>query len=74
MVFRRRSIASRLACEEEIERATRAEGQVVLGWRDVPTDPAMPMSPTVKAKEPVIRQGLHRRGPDVMVTDASSAS
>jgi glutamate synthase (NADPH/NADH) large chain len=62
--------ASRLACEEEIERAARAEGQVLLGWRDVPTDPAMPMSPTVKAKEPVIRQVFIGRGPDVMVTDA----
>uniref|UniRef100_UPI002DD6B1CB glutamate synthase central domain-containing protein n=1 Tax=Dokdonella sp. TaxID=2291710 RepID=UPI002DD6B1CB len=70
MVFLPKEHASRLACEEEIERAARAEGQVVLGWRDVPTDPAMPMSPTVKAKEPVIRQIFIGRGPDVMVTDA----
>jgi len=70
MVFLPKEIASRLACQEEIERATRAEGQVVLGWRDVPTDPDMPMSPTVKAKEPVIRQVFIGRGPDVMVTDA----
>ncbi|WP_374486912.1 glutamate synthase central domain-containing protein, partial [Zoogloea sp.] len=70
MVFLPKEHASRLACEDEIERATRAEGQVVLGWRDVPTDPAMPMSPTVKAKEPVIRQVFIGRGPDVMVTDA----
>ena len=70
MVFMPKENASRLACQEEIERAVRAEGQVVLGWRDVPTDPAMPMSPTVKAKEPVIRQVFIGRGPDVMVTDA----
>ena len=70
IVFLPKEHASRLACEEEIERAVRAEGQVVLGWRDVPTDPAMPMSPTVKAKEPVIRQIFIGRGPDVMVTDA----
>jgi glutamate synthase (NADPH/NADH) large chain len=70
MVFLPKEHASRLACEEEIERAARAEGQVVLGWRDVPTDPNMPMSPTVKAKEPVIRQVFIGRGPDVMVTDA----
>jgi glutamate synthase (NADPH) large chain len=70
MVFLPKEHASRLACEEEIERAVRSEGQVVLGWRDVPTDPAMPMSPTVKAKEPVIRQVFIGRGPDVMVTDA----
>ena len=70
IVFLPKEHASRLACEEEIERAVRSEGQVVLGWRDVPTDPAMPMSPTVKAKEPVIRQIFIGRGPDVMVTDA----
>ena len=48
----------------------RAEGQVVLGWRDVPVDRDMPMSPTVREKEPVIRQIFIGRGPDIMVTDA----
>jgi glutamate synthase (NADPH/NADH) large chain len=62
--------ASRLACEQEIERAVRAEGQVVLGWRDVPVDREMPMSPTVRDKEPVIRQIFIGRGADIMVTDA----
>jgi glutamate synthase (NADPH/NADH) large chain len=47
MVFLPQEIASRLACEQELERAVRAEGQVVLGWRDVPIDTDMPMSPTV---------------------------
>jgi len=70
MVFLPKEHASRIACEQEIERATRAEGQVVLGWRNVPVDDAMPMSPTVRAKEPVIRQIFIGRGPDVMVTDA----
>ncbi len=70
MIFLPRERASRLACEQEIERAVRAEGQVVLGWRDVPVDRDMPMSPTVRAKEPVIRQIFIGRGPDVMVTDA----
>ncbi|MRD73378.1 glutamate synthase subunit alpha [Rhodocyclus tenuis] len=69
-VFLPRESASRLACQEEIERAVRAEGQVVLGWRDVPVSHTMPMSPTVKAKEPVIRQIFVGRGPDVYVTDA----
>ncbi|NBS97028.1 MAG: glutamate synthase subunit alpha, partial [Betaproteobacteria bacterium] len=59
-----------LACEQELERAIRAAGQVLLGWRDVPLDHAMPMSPTVRAKEPVIRQVFIGRGADVMVTDA----
>ena len=43
---------------------------MLLGWRDVPVNPDMPMSPTVKAKEPVIRQVFIGRGPDIMVTDA----
>ena len=70
MVFLPKENASRIACEQEIERAVRAEGQVVLGWRDVPVDHDMPMSPTVRAKEPVIRQIFIGRGPDIMVTDA----
>jgi len=70
MIFLPKEHASRLACEQEIERAVRAEGQVVLGWRDVPVDREMPMSPTVREKEPVIRQIFIGRGPDIMVTDA----
>ncbi|MCG2585124.1 glutamate synthase-related protein [Massilia sp. TS11] len=70
MVFLPKENASRIACEQEIERAVRIEGQVVLGWRNVPVDVEMPMSPTVRAKEPVIRQIFIGRGPDIMVTDA----
>jgi len=70
MVFLPREHASRLACEQELERTVRAEGQVVLGWRDVPIDRDMPMSPFVRDKEPVIRQILIGRGPDVMVPAA----
>ncbi len=70
IVFLPKEHASREACEQELERAVRAERQVVLGWRDVPVDHTMEMSPTVKAKEPVIRQIFIGRGPDVMVTDA----
>ncbi|MGL1832196.1 glutamate synthase large subunit [Rhodocyclaceae bacterium SMB388] len=70
MVFMPKERASRLACEEEIERAVRAEGQVVLGWRNVPVNPDMPMSPAVKKTEPVIRQIFVGRGPDVMVPEA----
>ena len=51
------------------KRAIKAEGQV-LGWRDVPVDRDMPMSPTVRVKEPVIRQVFIGRGPDVIVPDA----
>jgi len=70
MVFLPKENASRIACEQEIERVVRREGQVVLGWRDVPIDSAMPMSPTVKAKEPVIRQIFIGCGEDITVTDA----
>jgi glutamate synthase (NADPH/NADH) large chain len=70
MVFLPQESASRLACQEAIERAVRSEGQVVLGWRDVPVDRNLPMSPTVRAKEPVIRQVFIGRGADIMVTDA----
>jgi len=70
MVFLPKETASRLACEQELERAVRAEGQTVLGWRDVPIDVDMPMSPTVRSVEPVIRQLFIGRGADVMVPDA----
>jgi glutamate synthase (NADPH/NADH) large chain len=70
MVFLPKENASRMACEQEIERVVRSEGQVVLGWRDVPIDRAMPMSPTVRGKEPVIRQIFIGCGKDITVTDA----
>ena len=70
MVFLPKENASRLACEQEIERAVQGEGQVVLGWRDVPVNLEMPMSPAVRDKEPVIRQIFIGRGQDIMVTDA----
>jgi glutamate synthase (NADPH/NADH) large chain len=42
MIFLPKEHASRLACEQELERAVKAEGQVLLGWRDVPVDRACP--------------------------------
>ncbi len=70
MVFLPKEHASRLACEQALERAVRAEGQVLLGWRDVPVNRDMPMSPTVRAKEPILRQIFIGRGNDVIVQDA----
>ncbi|MEY4344432.1 MAG: hypothetical protein RL032_264 [Pseudomonadota bacterium] len=70
MVFLPKESASRLACEQEMERAIKAEGQVLLGWRDVPVNRDMPMSPTVREKEPVLRQVFIGRGNDVIVQDA----
>ncbi|WP_276966657.1 glutamate synthase-related protein [Metallibacterium scheffleri] len=70
MVFLPREPASRAACEQEIERAVRALDQRVLGWREVPVDRDMPMSPAVRAREPVIRQVFIGRGAQVRVADA----
>ncbi|MBA4176607.1 MAG: glutamate synthase subunit alpha, partial [Leptothrix sp. (in: Bacteria)] len=70
MIFLPKEAASRLACEQVLERVVKAEGQVLLGWRDVPVDRDMPMSPAVRAKEPVIRQIFIGRGADVIVPDA----
>jgi len=70
MVFLPKEHASRMACEQELERAVKAEGQTLLGWRDVPVNRDMPMSPTVREKEPIMRQIFIGRGADVIVQDA----
>ncbi len=69
MVFLPRDPASRFACEYEIERAIKDEGQVLLGWRDVPVDNSDLAEPA-KRIEPVIRQVFIGRGKGVTVTDA----
>src|SRR5687767_2060998 len=69
MVFLPRDPASRIACEYEIERAIKDEGQSLLGWRDVPVDNSDLAEPAKKL-EPVIRQVFIGRGRRVTVTDA----
>ena len=69
MVFLPREPASRLACEYEIERAIKEEGQLLLGWRDVPCDNSG-LGDSVRKIEPVIRQVFIGRGRGVTVTDA----
>jgi len=69
MVFLPQEPASRLACEYEIERAIKDEGQALLGWRDVPRDGSS-LAESVKVIEPVIRQVFIGRGAGVTVTDA----
>ena len=69
MVFLPRDPASRIACEYEIERAIKDEGQLLLGWRDVPVDNSDLAEPA-KNLEPVIRQVFIGRGRGVTVTDA----
>ena len=61
MIFLPQEPASRLACEYEIERAIKDEGQMLLGWRDVPRDNAG-LGESVKKIEPVIRQVFIGRG------------
>ncbi|MDP1718159.1 MAG: glutamate synthase subunit alpha, partial [Burkholderiales bacterium] len=69
MVFLPQEPASRLACEYEIERAIKDEGQIPLGWRDVPCDNSG-LGESVKKIEPAIRQVFIGRGAGVTVTDA----
>ena len=69
MVFLPREPASRLACEYEIERAIKDEGQLLLGWRDVPVD-SEDLGESVKKVEPVIRQVFIGRSSAIRVTDA----
>ena len=69
MVFLPQEPASRMACEQEIERAIAAEGQVLLGWRDVPVNDSG-FSEGVRAIEPVIRQVFIGRGSKDMDQDA----
>ncbi len=69
MVFLPKEPASRFACEYEIERAIKEQGQVLLGWRDVPVDNS-DLGESVKRIEPVIRQVFIGRGTGVTVTDA----
>jgi glutamate synthase (NADPH) large chain len=78
MVFLPKEHASRLACEQELERAVRAEGQVLLGWRDVPVDRDMPMSPGGAREGAGDPPDLHRPRPATsscpMRSSASSTS
>jgi len=69
MIFLPRDPASRFACEYEIERAIKDEGQVLLGWRDVPVDNS-DLGESVKLVEPMVRQVFIGRGAGVTVTDA----
>ncbi|MES2353736.1 MAG: glutamate synthase large subunit [Pseudomonadota bacterium] len=67
LIFLPRDPGARIACQHELERAIVAEGQEVLGWRDVPVDNSG-LGEGVKAIEPIIRQVFVGRGlstPDI---------
>ncbi len=69
MIFLPRNPESRRACEAAIERTIRYEGQVLLGWRDVPVNNAG-LARAAKDIEPVIRQVFIGRGSGVADNNA----
>ncbi len=61
MLFLPRAAAARAACEQVIAEKIAAEGQTLLGWRDVPVDNTS-LGESVKAAEPLVRQVFIGRG------------
>ncbi len=68
-VFLPRSTNGRIACESVIARIVHEEGQVFLGWRDLPRD-NRGLAQTAKALEPVIRQVFVGAGSGLADQDA----
>jgi glutamate synthase (NADPH/NADH) large chain len=69
MCFLPRDEASREAAVERFERFIRIEGQLLVGWREVPVETAE-IGPAVLASMPEIRQAVIARGPNVKDQDA----
>ena len=69
MVFLPRDSELREASIAAVNKVTEDEGQVVLGWRDVPVDKSV-LGESVKQTEPVIKQVLIGRGTGTADTDA----
>ena len=69
MCFLPRDAESRDSAVARLERYIEIEGQILVGWRDVPVDPTG-MSPTIAAAMPVIHQAIVARGPRVKDQDA----
>jgi len=61
MVFLPRNESSRAGCEATVEHFITAEGQTLLGWRDVPVDNSG-LGESVLPSEPFIRQVFIGRG------------
>ncbi|HVP69109.1 MAG TPA: glutamate synthase large subunit [Anaeromyxobacteraceae bacterium] len=57
--------ASRDACVKRLEAAVIEEGQAVLGWRDVPCDPAT-LGGMARTSQPVVRQLFVGAAPDLV--------
>jgi len=69
MLFLPRNPDYRATCEKIVEDFIRAEGQTVLGWRDVPVDNST-LGESVKTIEPVIRQVFVGRAKSCQDQDA----
>ncbi len=69
MLFLPRDAAARTACEKIIADKIVAEGQTLVGWRDVPVDNST-LGESVKALEPVVRQVFIGRGKKTADQDA----
>jgi glutamate synthase domain-containing protein 2/glutamate synthase domain-containing protein 1/glutamate synthase domain-containing protein 3 len=69
MVFLPADDARRSRCVEVVEGVVREEGQTILGWRDVPHDPAQ-IGETARRVLPDIRQIFVQRGSGVPAGDA----
>jgi glutamate synthase (NADPH/NADH) large chain len=69
MLFLPRDAAGRAASEQIIADKIAAEGQRLLGWRDVPVNSAI-LGESVKLVEPIVRQVLIAQGNNCANTDA----
>ncbi len=69
MLFLSRDAATRSACEQILAERIVAEGQQLLGWRDVPVD-SSGLGVSVRESEPVVRQVFIGRGANCADTDA----
>ena len=70
-IFMPQDAELRAKMEKVVNRVVEDEGQVVLGWRDVPSDNScLSKAPEIAATEPCHRQVIIGRGPDVADADA----
>ena len=69
MMFLPLDADARRICEETLEHFARAEGQSVLGWRDVPVQHSA-LGESIKPNAPVIRQVFIGRGDNAPDMDA----
>ena len=69
MMFLPRDAAGRAACEQIVADKIAAEGQTLLGWRDVPVDSSI-LGESVRLVEPGVRQVFIGRGENCADTNA----